>query len=179
MRPAPLVVLCLALLGCGEPGDAAYAGWTELRADSGAYRMLFLDPPWDLLETSGNESLLEIPSVASKVAPSELPAYALEVTVASGAAEPSIARERRRAISRAEEVIADIAPFETESGDRGFQLFTRDTDDRLRHHRYVFVDRPGGGAVSLHFDANPSLMDREVDVMIASVEVDPPRGDRP
>ena len=171
-----LFVTTIVLAGCGEDGDARYAGWTVYDAPGGEYRVRFLDPPWFIVSAEGAVLELEIESNAEHFRPgsSAPPKYEFRATIGAGSAESSIAAEQAAAIGRGEGILAGPRAVTTEAGDRGRELLTEQlSGDRTRYLRYVYLDRSRGGVVSLWFEGNPDLDEAEIDVMIASVEVDP------
>ena len=172
-----LAVACLALAACGNPGP--YPSWKTYTAPGGEYRFRYLDPPWDLAESEGTRVRLRIPNNTETFAgldSSVAPKYALSVDVVGQPPMRAAEGARAEARGRGEEVVEPVSAFTTRSGAEGFELVTRQTTGEMLFRRYSFVGRPGGGSVSLFFEAVPSLAEREVTEMVRSVDPDPEEG---
>jgi len=175
VRPFHLLVLVAVLAACGNPSHAELLRAHE--APDGEYRILYLDPPWSIMETDGAYVRLEVEAngvrfgdIDADVIP---PKYLLEVSAPSGDAEDQIRRDERRARSDGDEIIRPATEAVTTSGAMGWDLNTsRLTSDGSRFSRVIYLDRTSG-VVRLSFGANSDLRHPEVDAMIADVLVDP------
>lgn len=173
IRIACFVVL-VVLAGCGQP--ERYAEWRTYVAPDGEYRLRYLDPPWEVVDSDGATARLEVANNSERFAgrDSSLPAkYELTIGLEGGRAGMLARREVARARDRGEEIVLEPSPIETRSGDTGFEVVTRETSGQFLNRRFVWIDRPGGGTVHLAFVTVPDPQEAEVDAMIESVDVDP------
>lgn len=180
MRPrVGRALLLLSVVGsaCGNPGP--YAEWKTFVAPGGEYRIRYLDPPWDLAEADDTRLHLRIPNNTESFAGIDstvAPKYDLVCDVVGRAPLRNAQQARDAARRRGEEVVEPVRELVTRSGAEGFELITRQTSGERLYRRYAFVGRPGGGSVSLLFEAVPALDEGEVTEMIRSVDPDPEDG---
>lgn len=172
----------VAMSACGPPGDARFARLEVYDSPGGEYRVRFLAPPWQLIETDGSTARFEVESNASAVAgvPSGVvpPKYVLAVTVEPGRARARAEAALAQARARGHEVLVPVRAIDAEDGpERGFELVTRDDASPFRRFRTAFLGREGGGVVQLAFEGNPELDTPELDAMIAAVELSPGSAD--
>lgn len=166
--------LLVGVAGCGQPEP--YAEWTTYVAPDGEYRVEYLDPPWELIDSDGSTVRLEVPNNSSRLGSRDASLaakYELTITLSGGRADARVSREVSRARARGEDILLDPSPVETRSGDEGFEIVTRETAPQFLFRRLVWIDRPGGGTVHLAFATVPHPQEAEVDAMIESVDVDP------
>lgn len=175
--PCVLLLACVAITGCGNPGP--YANWKRYESPGGEYRLRYLDPPWEVIESEGTRVRMRVKNNAESfggIDSSVASKYDLVVDVV--ARDPMRGAEGARATARGlgEEILEPVRPLTTRSGAQGFEVITRQTTGEHLYHRYSFVGRPGGGSVSLSFQAVPTLDEAEVDEMVRSVDPDPGGG---
>lgn len=174
-RAIALSLLAPALLACGSPGDARYAGMRVHEPDDGSYRVRFLSPPWELVDHEGRRAVIEIPANATGFIDRDAgipPKYRLVVDVVGGSAASVSGADAASAAARGETIVEPLRAIETDSGAMGFEVITRGTDASPRSFRYVSFDAPAG-VVHLVFEASPELDEPEVDAMVRAVEVGP------
>lgn len=171
------VVLSVFLWACGNPGP--YAEWKTLEAPGGEYRLRYLEPPWEVIESEGTRVRLRVKNNAESFGDMDstiASKYALVVDVVPRGPLRSAESARDAARRRGEEIVEPVRGLTTRSGAEGFEVITRQTSGERLFHRYSFVGRPGGGSVSLSYEAVPSLDEREVHEMVRSVDPDPEDG---
>ncbi|MFW6050584.1 MAG: hypothetical protein ACODAU_05390 [Myxococcota bacterium] len=165
--------------GCGPAGDEPRAGWEVYAPPNGEYRVHYLSPPWRQdTPTSGTTLTLKVESNAERFVPDAAlvvpPKYLLTVRVEEGAARARIDAERADREAAGETILAGPRSVTTAGGDAGWELFGEYVLEGIpRYRRIVFLDRPGGGVVSLRFEANPELDEPQIDQMVEGVEVEP------
>jgi hypothetical protein len=172
-----LLGLALTLASCGPDASDPFSRLTVYDEPGGAYRVRYLKPPWELASSEGTSLTLRIISTTEAytgIAETGVPdKYVLDVTVMGGGAAAHARADATAATRRGEEIIEPVREVTTRSGDTGFELVTRAEMPEVRSHRFVYLDRTGGGVVRLHFEANPQLNRPEVDEMVRAVDVDP------
>jgi hypothetical protein len=170
-----VALLAVAVYACGPPGDRPRAGWSVFDSPEGGYRIHYQAPPWRIVDARGRSVELAVPSTAERFVPDAGlfvdPKYRLRVDLGPGEARSRIDEDAARASSRGDTIVAGPRRVVTDVGDRGFELLT--LDEETRRFRVVHLDRPGGGVLTLRFDANPVLDDPQVDAMVTGVEVAP------
>ena len=158
-------LVCL-LVACGTNAADLYAGLDVYEPRSGAYRVRYLSPPWELTSRGmGDDVVLEVEGAIAGVPPK----YRLSVDLIGG--EPMA---RARAVARsaaADDEVTGPRDVTTDAGNEGVETLIFDNSEG-RYERHVFLTRPGG-VVRMVFVANPDLENDEVEAMIAAVEVGP------
>lgn len=178
-RSAPaLLAFVAAICGCGPSGAHVRAGWKSYEPVGAQYRVQYLNPPWRREASTDTSVTLKVPNNAERFAPDAamlIPAkYSLVVDVGGSTAKARIEHAEQQLTSSGDTIVVPPRQVTTDYGDAGWELLS----DYVgivgpEHRRIVFLDRAGGGTVSLRFDATPELDDAQIDVMVAGVEVDP------
>ena len=169
-----LLLAAPALAGCGDAGDARYAGLSVHDAPAGEYRARYLDPPWYVLREEGTTLVLKIDPTALPGDAGVPAKYLLTVTVESGSARARADADAASAPSRSEMLVTGVSPIETDSGDDGFDVLTTRLGDG-RRFRYVSLALDASRVVRLVFEANPPLDEPGIDSMVRSFDVAPGR----
>jgi hypothetical protein len=168
-----LGALAVLTCACGQPGP--YAEWKTFRHPDVGYTIRYLDPPWEVAEGEGTEIVLRVPNNAAAfgdIDSSMSPKYVLRITTPSGAPASLAATEQTAAVRRGETIVEPASPFVTRSGDAGMQLVTQQTDGEHLSRRWVWVSGDSR-TVQLRVDSVPLATEREVTVMLESLDVDP------
>ena len=151
---------------CGTNAADLYAGLEVYEPRSGAYRVRYLAPPWEVIGRGMGDALrLEVEGAREGLPPK----YQLDVDLIGGA---PMARALAVARSTApDDIVTGPRDVITDFDDEGVETLFFDNSEG-RHERHVFLERPGG-VLRLVFVANPDLDSDEVEAMIAAVEVGP------
>jgi len=170
---ATAVLLAASISGCGQPGK--HDVLSVFDAESGDFRIRYLDPPWMLVSSERDSAHFRIDNNAARFAgidASTAPKYELRVTVVGGDPRPRAERDARRAGSRDETVLDGPREVRTHAGDAGWEVVTRQETEESLYRRFVYLEHPRG-AVRLLFESVPDVDEPEVDAMIGAAEVRP------
>lgn len=168
-----LVFLTAASSSCAVPADDSYAHLDEHIPVSEAYRLRYRAPPWRVFEVDGDRIQLVIDANTGRFEePGDIAKYDLTVDIVSGRPMALARAERDAALGVDEELVHDLRPVFTDSGDEGVEVFLLRSVP-ARHRRYAFFELGGGRSLVFRLDATPSLDDLEVDQMLAALELAP------
>lgn len=160
------------LVACGRDATAPYAGWDTVTDSEGVYKIRFLAPPWERIDTgaAGGISLL-VPPVFGSLDAGAPSKYSFDAKLVPGLALPVVQAEVVR-VSGARVLLAPT-PFATISEDRGFTAVLEDVA-RLRYFRLVALTAPGGRTLLVRVTLNEDPRnDREIDAMVRAIDVRP------
>ena len=172
-----LLAVALVVTACAPSGEDPLTRLSTHAPPSGEYRVRYLEPPWELVSTSGTTAFLRIQSNAMAIAGIEGGAgkYELTVTVERGDPVTRANDELRAARGRGEEILGDgVRTVETDEGVVGAEVLSRGIDPLTmspRHRRIAFLPVDAARVVRLDFDATPELDTAEVDAMIAAIGI--------
>ena len=161
------------LAACGQPERDEL--WRVYDAPGGDYRLRYLEPPWELVDSEVTRARFIVQNNASALGgrDSSLSAkYELTVDVEAGAPRARAMADERGASGRRETVVVGTRAVRTESGDEGFEVITRAETGELLYRRFIYLSHPRG-VVRLLFEAVPNLDGPEVKAMVAAVDVLP------
>jgi hypothetical protein len=169
---AALLPLAGWLAACGQDGSAPYAGWDTVTDSEGVYKLRFLAPPWERVDTGSDLGIsLLVPPVFGSLDAGAPSKYSFDAKLVPGLALPVVQAEVAR-IAGARVLLAPT-PFATISEDRGFTAVLEDSA-RLRYFRLVTLTAPGGRSLLVRVTLNEDPRnDREIDAMIRAIDVRP------
>ena len=170
---APLL-LALCALGCAPGGDDLRNRWEAYMPESGAYRVHFAQPPWELVESSGDSVFLRVKSNAMQVTGLEGPGkYELRVALVAGDATMSADAARRDFAARGYVIDEPGRVVISDTGEQGVEVLATAESPVLRRYRSVRFAHSAGRVLQLDFEATPRLDTAEVDAMVDLVEIEP------
>jgi len=162
-------------VGCGPSGGNAATGWTAYDEPEGAYRVYYLEPPWEWVSHEEGVTRLRVApnGVTRDGGLSALDKYDLQIRAASRDPEAAVARALSAATRQELRVLREPEQFETYEGQVAWELVFELQTDPLRYARQVWVSRPGGGSWLLELASTPDPRDPEVDHLFRLFVVDP------
>jgi len=170
-----------ALMACGPAGGEPTTGWSHYDEPDGAYRVFFLDPPWEWASHEDGVTRLRVPPNGVLRDGGRVAADKYELLIRFTSRDPEAAARRGYSAARSEDLDILVEPREFQTYDEvtGWEFITQTLSVPLRFERHVWVAGTSRGAWYLHFASNPDPQDLEVDHMIRLFTLDPPDPEDP
>ena len=181
-RVVPILVVAFQigvanlLLACGSAGGDPTTGWSHYDEPEGAYRVYFLDPPWEWASHEDGVTRLRVPpnGVLSDGGRVAYDKYELLIQFSSRGAESAARRAYADARSEELDVLVEPRDFQTYDEVNAWEVTTQTQTIPLRFERQVWIEGSAGGSWLLRIASTPDPRDPEVDHLIRLFSLDPP-----
>ena len=164
--------------GCAPSGEDPRTRTAVWEPESASFRVRYLDPPWELVEASGEAAFLRVRSNAMVTGGLDGGPGKFELRVSRQPGEPAAlaAVEERRLRAAGATIVDGPRGVTTLEDVDGVEVLAARLSPTERSYRVVFLPLLAVGSpacVRLAFEATPDLDHPEVDAMIELVEIGP------
>ncbi|MFK7987066.1 MAG: hypothetical protein AB8I08_13665 [Sandaracinaceae bacterium] len=166
----------MSLAACAPSADDPRARTETWEPASGAFRVHYLDPPWEVTAASDEELFLRIRSTRMLAAESDAGPGKFELVVSTVRGEPSVLANGEANALRREGFGIEAGPraIANLDGVEGTEVVAFLDAVVPRWRRVAFFPLGPGSSVRFAFESDPTLDHPEVDAMLLQVEIGAP-----
>lgn len=172
---AALLAIAAMALGCAPSGEDIRNRWDAHAPASGAYRIHYAVPPWEVVSENGDELFLRIRSNAMVMLGIDTGPGKFELRVATGPGDATSSADaaRRDFASRGFTIDEPGRVVVADTAEQGVEVLATTETPVLRRFRAVRFPLGTGRVLQLDFEATPPLDTPEIDTMVNLVEIEP------